>query len=140
MKETTSELELAHTFYRALNAADVDALVTLLDPGFEGHVTEGLPAGLGGTYRGPEAMLRDAWRNAALIFHARPEPDSFFESDGGWIIIRGRYLFDREGNENAMDAAFAHFLRFDGERLVELWQVTDSRRWEQSLPPADGVT
>jgi hypothetical protein len=40
-------------------------------------VTAGLPVGLGGTYRGLEAMLRDCWGRVAQIFDARPEPEQF---------------------------------------------------------------
>jgi hypothetical protein len=30
-------------------------------------------------------------------------------------------------------AAFAHFLDFRDQQLVELWQVTDSSRWERAI-------
>jgi len=129
----TNELDLARRFYRAIHAGDAKDLMALLDPDFVGHVTEGLPAGLGGTYRGRAAMLRDCWRRAAEIFQARPEPEQFFESDGGWITVRGRYVGPPGASGEGLDAAFAHFLNLRDQRLVELWQVTDSARWERAL-------
>jgi ketosteroid isomerase-like protein len=126
----TDELEMARRFYSALHARDVTDLLALLHQDFRGHVTEGLPAGLGGTYEGPEAMLRDCWARAAQIFQARPEPEQFFVSDGGWVIVRGRYV---GASGNGLDAAFAHFLHLRERALAELWQVTESRRWEQAI-------
>jgi ketosteroid isomerase-like protein len=127
------ELDIARRFYGALQARDGQGLMALLHPDFRGHVTAGLPAGLGGTYCGPEAMLRDCWLRAAQIFQATPEPERFFESEGDWIIARGRYVFPPGASDEGLDAAFAHFLHFREQRLVELWQVTDSRRWEQAI-------
>jgi ketosteroid isomerase-like protein len=129
----TGDLDLARRFYRALHSGDGKDLMALLHPEFVGHVTEGLPAGLGGTYRGPEAMLWDCWRRAAEIFHARPEPEQFFESDGSWIIVRGRYVSSPGAPGEGLDAVFAHFLNFRDQQLVELWQVTDSSRWELAI-------
>ena len=54
-----SNLDLARDFYAAHARADADRLRELLHPQFTGHVTDGTPAGLGGTHPGPTAMLCD---------------------------------------------------------------------------------
>jgi hypothetical protein len=53
-----SDLDLARDFYAALARADADRLLELLHPRFTGHVTDGMPSGLGGTHPGPTAMPR----------------------------------------------------------------------------------
>ena len=58
-------LGLARELYDAFAHADGPGLVALLHSDFRGHVSEGMPAGVGGMYVGATAMLREQLRVVA---------------------------------------------------------------------------
>jgi 2-(1,2-epoxy-1,2-dihydrophenyl)acetyl-CoA isomerase len=125
-------LELAHSFYYALQSKDGIALKLLLHPNCEGHLTEGLPNGLGGTYRGPIEMLQALMR-VGESFSSQPQPTRFLIAESDHVVVQGRYRGESIQSGKPLDAAFLHVLRFREERLLELWQVTDSQRWADAL-------
>src|SRR5215831_1554086 len=85
-----SNLDLARDFYAALARADADRLLELLHPQFTGHVTDGMPAGLGGTHPGPTAMLRQV-RPVDRHFAARPAPERFLSCESGEVVVTGSH-------------------------------------------------
>lgn len=126
-------VELATELYRALAAGDRDGLGRLLDPGFAGHATEGLPLDLGGSYRGPEEMRRQFWWRIGRSFTARAEPDEFSLLDDGRLLVHGRYKGEATATGEPLDAEFVHLLSFADGRITGLVQVTDSARWARAL-------
>src|SRR5215813_1828809 len=86
-----SNLDLARDFYAALARADADRLLELLHAQFTGHVTDGMPAGLGGTYTGPKAMLSEVWGPVDRLFAARPVPERFLSCESGEVVVTGSY-------------------------------------------------
>src|ERR1019366_7079435 len=68
------KLQAAQRLYEAFAAHDARALLALLIPGFRGVVSEGMPDGLGGTYDGAEAMLRECWARVFALLDLRPVP------------------------------------------------------------------
>ena len=102
-----SNLELARDFYAALARADADRLRELLHPRFTGHVTDGTPAGLGGTHPGPTAMLRHVGGPVDRLFAARPAPERFLspvDRVGGHAAV-GRELAAGDRDEPGVGAA-----------------------------------
>ena len=133
--ETTDDREKqARALYDALATGDGDALSALLHPDFVGETTEGLPLDLGGTHTGAEAMARDFWWAIGAHYRARAEPQQFLALADGGLVVLGRYAGSARDGGGALDAAFAHVLRFDGERITALTQYTDSARWAAALP------
>ncbi|MEV6768435.1 nuclear transport factor 2 family protein [Nocardia sp. NPDC051030] len=123
---------LAAELYRALAAGDRTTLTEILHPDFTGQITAGMPLDLGGTYTGADDMRRNFWGTLARHFHARAEPESMHPLVDGGLLVIGRYTGTaRTGGE--LDAAFAHLLRFDGERVIMLRQFTDTLRWARAL-------
>jgi 2-(1,2-epoxy-1,2-dihydrophenyl)acetyl-CoA isomerase len=52
------------------------------------------------------------------------------------MVVTGRYVGQARGTGRALDAAFAHVLRFAGDgRISELVQITDTARWHEALRP-----
>lgn len=123
----------ARELYRVLAAGDAEALEGLLDSAFRGETTEGLPRGLGGTYRGPAAMTSQFWWSIGRVYRVRAEPSEFFPLVDGGLLVLGRYRGHARDGGGALDAAFAHVLHFRGNRLVSLRQYTDSARWHDAL-------
>lgn len=126
------KVEVAKTLYRALQQADAPALIGVLREDFQGQVTDGFPAGLGGQYDGRDAMLR-MWARVVSLFDVRPEPDEYLELAGDGLLVLGRYVGSGRSTGLPLEARFAHLLRIDGDRVRALEQITDSQRWADAL-------
>src|SRR5215831_10083257 len=131
-----SNLDLARDFCAALARADADRLLELLHPQFTGHVTDGMPSGLGGTYTGPTAMLRHVGGPVDRLFAARPAPERFLSCESGEVVVTGSYTGQPPGADRPQAAAFAYVFAFRDGRLAELRQFTDSHRWQQAAVAA----
>src|SRR5215470_6316735 len=119
-----SSLDLAREFYAALARADADRLLALLHPQFTGHVTGGMPAGPGGTYTGPTAMLRQVGP-VDRLFAGGPAPERFLSCESGEVVVTGSYPGQPPGAGRPQAAAFAYVLAFRDGRVAELRQFTD---------------
>jgi ketosteroid isomerase-like protein len=133
----SSNLDLARAFYAALARPDTGRLLELMHPQFTGHVTDGLPDGLGGTYAGPTAMLREVCGPVSRRFAAMPLPEQFLTCEGGEVVVTGSYTIAPPGAGRRLTAAFVHVLVFRDGQLAELRQVTDGHRWQQAAEAAD---
>lgn len=133
-----SRADLARSLYDALSAGDREHLDRILHPDFVGEIAEGMPFQVGGKHEGAAAMRRNAWGGIARHFDARAEPDNFLEIGDDRLLATGRYR-GRSRNGGALDAAFAHILTFDGERISALQQFTDTARWRDAAGPTTGV-
>jgi 2-(1,2-epoxy-1,2-dihydrophenyl)acetyl-CoA isomerase len=130
--ENTPAARIAADLYQALADGDRARLAELLHPGFEGRVTDGLPLGLGGVYRGPDAMCRHFWGRIARSYVARVVPSEFCLLPDGRLMVTGRYAgAARSGG--VLDAEFVHFLTFTDGQISGLVQLTDSARWASAL-------
>ncbi len=138
MPDESDREELARSLYAALAAGDAATLGGLLHPDFVGETTEGLPLGLGGRHDGPEAMIMNFWWSIGRHYRARAEPARMLALADGGLVVLGRYSGSARDGGAPLDAAFAHVLRFAGDRIVGLAQYTDSARWAAALPPPAG--
>lgn len=129
----TDRPDVAAGLYRSLAEGDRDGILTRLHPAFTGHTTAGLPLGLGGEYASPQAMLRDFWGGIARSWTAAAYPSEFVRLDDGRLLVRGLYRGHGRKSGTEFDAEFVHILRFDGDRIIELVQLTDSARWAHAL-------
>lgn len=128
--------QLAQDLYQALAAWDRARLRELLHDDFEGHATEGLPLGLGGTYHGPEAMCRDFWARIGQVFAgARAIPGAFAPLPDGRLLVTGRYQGTARESGGTLDAEFVHILSFAAGQVSRLEQLTDSAQWARALGP-----
>lgn len=128
-------LALVEALYSALRHGDVPALRSLLDPGFTGRLTPGLPWSLGRRpIEGAEAMLRDGWGVVAREFELGAFPEESFVVDDV-VVVRGTYRGRARTSGRPIDAWFVHIWRVRSSRFVELRQVTDSAVWWSSLEP-----
>ncbi|MDX8153345.1 enoyl-CoA hydratase-related protein [Patulibacter brassicae] len=121
---------LVRRLYAALAAGDEAALRELLAPGFEGRLSAGMPDALGGVRRGPDAMIREGWWAIGRRFAVLAEPERWIVGDDGHsLTVLGTYRGRAREDDRAVEAAFAHVFRREGDRLVALEQVTDTARW-----------
>ncbi|HEY5853521.1 MAG TPA: enoyl-CoA hydratase-related protein [Aldersonia sp.] len=127
----------ARTLYRALAVGDADAVSGLLAPSFVGVTAAGLPLGLGGTYTGPESMIRDFWWRLGSVFRAQAEPESFDALAGDRLQVTGTYRGVCRATGRNFAAAFVHVLTFDSGRITALHQLTDTAAWHAALDGAE---
>jgi ketosteroid isomerase-like protein len=127
------KLQAAQRLYEAFAAHDARALLAVLIPGFRGVVSEGMPDGLGGTYDGAEAMLRECWARVFALLDLRPVPAEYLPVADDRMVVLGRYEGTARATGRPLSAAFAHVLRFADGRVCELVQITDTARWRDAL-------
>jgi uncharacterized protein len=92
-----------------------------------------MPEGLGGSYEGPEAMLRRCWAPVFALLDVRPVPDEYLPAGADRVVVIGRYLGTARPTGRPLSAAFAHVLRFADGLVTELVQITDTQRWHEAL-------
>ena len=127
-----SNLDAARAYYEALEARDAAALLEILHPDAELRLTDGLPDGLGGSYRGGRAVL-GALGRVAEIFDVVARPQTLFDAEGDRAVVLGRYVGRARASGRPLDAAFVHVLEFREGRVARHIQVTDSSRWTDAL-------
>lgn len=130
----STRLAAGERLYQALGAGDAAVLRELLREDFQGHLTSGLPHGFGRTYDGREAMLTDGWGALGAYFAVSPQVEELLEA-GEYLVGRGVYVGTAKETGKPIAAGFAHFWRFEGDRIVSVHQVTDSALWHQALQP-----
>lgn len=128
--------EIVEQLYDAFARADAVALLGCLHPDFEGHVSAGMPLGVGGEHHGGEAMLRDVWAPVFVAFGARPRADRILETVEGELVVVGRYVGRVPGTERVVDAPFAHVLQVKEEQVIRLEQITDTAAWPEPMATA----
>ena len=133
--ESRSREEIARAFYAALATGDRNQLDALLHPEFTGRTAEGMPFGIGGDHDSPAAMRRNGWGAIARHFEARAEPERFLDLTDGRLLVTGRYLGRGKQGGAPLDAAFAHLIAIDQDRIKSLEQFTDTARWHDAAGP-----
>lgn len=129
MSEDRSDaLTVAKRLYDAFRERDGAALASLLHPEFSGHVSDGMPLGVGGPVRNREEMLR-VWGTIAAHYDVRPVPEEFIHSTDSRIVVVGHYRGSGQGGNGPIDAVFAHILDIRADRVASLKQITDTARW-----------
>ncbi|WP_119031034.1 enoyl-CoA hydratase-related protein [Gordonia rubripertincta] len=131
---------LVESLYAALAEGDSARIADLLDPGFIGRTTPGMPLGLGGEYVGAESMTRDFWWRLGAAFRVRALPDTFHALDDGRLQVGGRYQGTARATDRAVDAQFIHTFTFVGDRIAGLEQLTDTAAWLGALGGAAAST
>jgi ketosteroid isomerase-like protein len=126
-------LRAARRLYDAFGSQDPRALLAALAPGFRESVSDGMPEGLGGSYDGAEAMLRDCWARVFALLDVRPVPVEYLPAGGDRVVVIGRYLGTARATGRPLSAAFAHVIRLADGLLTELVQITDTERWHEAL-------
>ncbi|MGV9711037.1 enoyl-CoA hydratase-related protein [Gordonia sp. NPDC003424] len=135
----TASADTARSLYRALASGDTEAIAAMLTADFVGVTAAGLPLGLGGTYHGPESMMRDFWFRLGATFRAQAEPESFDVLSGDRLQVTGTYRGTCRPTGRTLDAAFVHILTVTDGRISALHQLTDTAAWHAALDGATGA-
>jgi ketosteroid isomerase-like protein len=132
--ESRTNRAAAERLYAAFAEADAEGLLAVLAPDFRGVVSAGMPAGLGGTYEGPERMLQECWAQVFVKLDTRPVAEEYLATaDEERMVVLGHYRGEARESGRPHEASFAHVLRFRDGRILELIQITDTQRWHEAL-------
>jgi len=127
----SAQLDLVRRFYDAFLAHDAAAILDLLDPGFEGDVSAGMPGGVGGRHHGAETMMREVWIPVFSAYDVRVEAEELLEC-GDRVVAIGGYRGTERASGAPFDASFAHVLTIGDGRIAALRQITDTASWPAS--------
>ncbi|MGF1661367.1 MAG: nuclear transport factor 2 family protein [Kineosporiaceae bacterium] len=123
-----------HRLYAFLRGESEDSPESLLAEAFRGHLTDGLPLGLGGDYVSRSEMIEQGWGGVGQHFAMAPEVDELYAVNEGLMVARGHYVGHGVATGKPVRAAFAHFWTHDGSRFSSVYQVTDTAAWSAALP------
>jgi 2-(1,2-epoxy-1,2-dihydrophenyl)acetyl-CoA isomerase len=112
--------------YAALAVGDEASIRKLLHPDFTGNLAPGLPFGIGGEHRGPEAMIRDGWFAIGRHWRIRAEAGSSTLLEDGRLVVQGAYRGSSRRAGKPVDAPYVHVFTFADGLISELSQVTDT--------------
>lgn len=129
----------AEALYAALAVGDRVGVLSLLDANFTGHGAAGMPLELGGTYHGPGAMYDEFWAGIGRQFRVQAYAESVTEQGEDAVLVTGAYRGTARSTGRAFEAAFTHRIRFAGESIIELHQLTDTAAWADALRPSVDV-
>jgi 2-(1,2-epoxy-1,2-dihydrophenyl)acetyl-CoA isomerase len=116
------------SLYGAFAARDIDGLRAALHPSFEGHVSEGMPLGVGGPHAEPAAMI-DVWLRVFRDYDITPVPTETRSDADGFVTVHGWYRGTHRATGADIAAEFVHLLIVDDGRVRSLRQVTDTAAW-----------
>jgi ketosteroid isomerase-like protein len=68
------------------------------------------------------------------FYDVHAEPDRYLGVDDTHVVVVGRYRGKARADDCEVDAAFAHIITTRGDRVAELQQITDTRRWAVAMP------
>jgi 2-(1,2-epoxy-1,2-dihydrophenyl)acetyl-CoA isomerase len=132
----TAPRELALLLYASLARGDRDSVLKVLHPDFDGHVTPGMPAGLGGDYPSPGLMQQDFWWQVGRLWRAEARPAELHLLDDGRLFVAGTYRGDGRRSGTPLEAEFVHVLTIREGLIAGLRQLTDSAAWAAALGEA----
>lgn len=118
--------------YEALAVGDAAAIRQLLADDFVGHLTPGLPFGIGGEHAGADAMIRDGWFAIGRHWRVRAMPE-VFAVDGDRVRVEGTYHGKGRVSGAQLVAPFVHEWRLRDDRLCSLTQETDAPAFRAAL-------
>ena len=132
----SEQVDAARKLYDAMEARDVERLLDAMDEDFVGHVSDGMPLGVGGRHQGRDRMVQDVWVRVFGAFDTCPRVTRYIETGGAEVVAVGRYVGTARETGRPLDAAFAHVLSIRDGRVASLEQITDTQRWLDAAAPA----
>ncbi|MDQ4112402.1 MAG: enoyl-CoA hydratase-related protein [Actinomycetota bacterium] len=129
---------LLEGLYVALAGGDRPGIEKAVADDFVGHLTPGLPHGIGGVHAGRDAMIRDGWFAIGARWRVRANPETFTALADGRIQVQGTYRGSGRGYDGtSFEAWFIHQWEVRDGQVVGLTQLTDSAAFVRGLGGSD---
>ncbi|NIR28227.1 MAG: nuclear transport factor 2 family protein [Gammaproteobacteria bacterium] len=120
----SSNTEIIRTLYDGFAREDVPAVLAALDPEVRWTEADGSPHG--GTYFGPEAVLKNVLMNLQAEWEAFTATPSEFVSERDTVVVCGEYAGTCRATGKRFRAPFAHVWKRRGAMVVRFQQFTDT--------------
>ena len=121
--------ELVKNLYAAFGVGDVPTVLGMFDPQIRWMEAEGFLYAAGNPYVGPQAVAEGVFmRIVGDVDGFAVVPQNFVDG-GDTVVVEGRYRGTMKATGTPIDAAFAHFWKFRGGKIVAFQQYTDTKQW-----------
>lgn len=117
-------LETIRTAYDAFARGDVPAVLAVLAPDVSWTEAEGFP--YGGTYSGPDAVLKGVFMKLGTEWDGFSAVPHEFVAQGDTVISLGQYGGKYKITGKSFSAPFAHVWDFRNGKVVRFRQYTDT--------------
>ena len=117
-------LETIRAGYGAFARGDVPAVLALLAPDVSWTEAEGFP--YGGTYSGPDAVLKGVFMKLGTEWDGFSAVPHEFVAQGDTVIALGQYGGKYKITGKSFSAPFAHAWEFRNGKIVRFRQYTDT--------------
>jgi uncharacterized protein len=129
---STSPAEVVRRQYLAAARGDLDAVRATLADDVEWTEMAGFP--LGGTYRGPDAVISGVLTRLVQEWEDFAAHDDTYVVDGDHVVVLARYTGRNKATGRALDVRVAHHYVVRGGRIVRFEQYVDSARVLAAMP------
>jgi uncharacterized protein len=124
---TTNTLRVVNSFYTALAAGDVPAVLGLLDEQVQWTEAERFPY-YSGTWVGPQAVVNNLLKRLAADWTGFSATADDFMVEGDRVISFGRYAGTYKATGKSMTSAFAHLWTVRDGKLASFLMYTDTAK------------
>jgi ketosteroid isomerase-like protein len=117
-------LKTIRSVYDAFARGEVPAVLAVLAPSVSWTEAEGFP--YGGTYSGPEAVLKGVFMRLGTEWDGFAAVPREFVVQGDTVVALGQYSGRYRSTGKGFSAPFAHVWNFESGRVVRFRQFTDT--------------
>lgn len=117
-------LKTIRSVYDAFARGEVPAVLAVLAPNVSWTEAEGFP--YGGTYSGPEAVLKGVFMRLGTEWDGFSAVPNEFVVQGDTVVALGQYSGRYKSTGKGFSAPFAHVWSFESGRVVRFRQYTDT--------------
>ena len=119
-----NNLETIRRAYEAFARGDVPAVLAVLAADVKWTEAEGFP--YGGTYTGPDAVLKGVFMRLGTEWENFGAVPSEFIEQGDTVVALGQYSGKYKDTGRSFSAPFAHVWSFKSAKVVRFRQYTDT--------------
>lgn len=120
----TNCTETIKGMYDSFAKGDIPAVLAALDPEVSWTEADGFPHG--GTYIGPDAVLKNVFMNLSAEWESFTASPSQFISERETVVTCGDYAGTWKATGKQFRAPFVHIWTLQGTKVVRFRQLTDT--------------
>jgi ketosteroid isomerase-like protein len=126
-----SNLNAVKGVYEAFAKGDVHAFLGFLDANIAWTEAEGFP--YGGTYHGPQDVLKGVFRRLATEWDGFAAVPNEFIDGGDAVVALGKYSGTYKATGKSFEADFAHVWKIQAGKAIRFVQYVDTLLVQSAL-------
>lgn len=120
----SSNVEVIRGVYEAFARGDIAAVLSVLAPNVRWTEAEGFP--YGGTYTGPDAVLKNVFMRLGAEWDGFSAAPAEFVAQGDTVVALGQYSGTYKETGRRFSTPFVHVWHFENGKAVRFHQHTDT--------------